>query len=119
MLHQLMIAFDVLCEFSRSNCIGVCTFFIPIILLATLSTIILAAINRPKSQIWLSTGIASIFIGMMIFHVYSWFIVGIVMIPTYILLGLSVICSLANFAAILWCYNSTKLIYPTKSFIQQ
>ncbi len=38
----------------------------------------------------------------MVMHVYSWFAVGVVMPPTYILLSLAITCLLANLGAILW-----------------
>ena len=96
-----MLDLNILSDFSRANCVGICAFLVPAILLATLLTIILVFRHRPSQQVWQSAGIASIFALVMIFHVYTWFQVGIVMPPTYILLSLAITCLLANLGAIL------------------
>ncbi|TAF04705.1 MAG: hypothetical protein EAZ77_15245 [Nostocales cyanobacterium] len=109
-----MLDFHTLSEFSRANCSGICFLLIPANILATLLTIILTALNRPTVQIWQAAGFASIFASVMILHVYTWFIIGVVMLPTYILLGLAVTCLLTNLAAIIWRTNSLQLVYPWK-----
>ncbi len=96
-----MLDFSTLADFSRANCIGICAFLVPANLLATIFTIILAVLNRPKEQIWQSLSLASIFATAMIYHVYTWFAVGVVMLPTYILLALAITCLLTNFAAVI------------------
>jgi predicted neutral ceramidase superfamily lipid hydrolase len=106
-----MLDFNTLFEFSRANCAGICAFLIPANILATLLTIILTVLNRPTLQIWQAAGFASMFAAIMILHVYTWFIIGVVMLPTYILLGLAVTCLFANLAAILWRSNSLKWNY--------
>jgi len=110
-LSKLMIDLNVLAEFSRNNCVGICVFLVPANLLATLLTIVLTVMNRPKTQIWQSAGIAGIFACIMILHVYTWFVIGVVMLPTYIFLVLAVVCSLANLSAILWRQSSFQLVY--------
>ncbi|MBK1988696.1 hypothetical protein A0J48_014305 [Sphaerospermopsis aphanizomenoides BCCUSP55] len=100
-----MIDFNTLAEFSRANCTGICAFLVPANILATLLTIILAAFNRPTIQIWQAAGFASIFALVMVLHVYTWFMIGVVMLPTFILLGLAITCLLTNLAAIIWRIN--------------
>jgi hypothetical protein len=106
-----MIDFHILSEFSRANCAGICAFLVPANILATLLTIILSVFNRPTLQIWQSAGFASIFACVMIMHVYTWFVVGVVMLPTFILLGLAITCLLTNLAAIIWRSNFLELGY--------
>lgn len=91
-----MLDFHTLSEFSRTNCIGICTFLVPANILTTVLTITLAVINRPSLQIWQAASVAGIFATLMILHVYTWFMVGIVLAPTYILLGLAITCLIAN-----------------------
>ncbi|BAY20863.1 hypothetical protein NIES2100_06070 [Calothrix sp. NIES-2100] len=107
--HKLMLDFHTLAEFSRSNCVSICAFLVPANLLTTILTMILTALHRPSHQVWQSAGIASIFALVMVMHVYSWFVVGIVMLPTYILLCLAITCLLINLAAILWLRRSPNL----------
>ncbi|OUL30220.1 hypothetical protein BV372_22085 [Nostoc sp. T09] len=97
-----MLDFHTLAEFSRANCVSICAFLVPANLLATVLTIILTALHRPLHQIWQAAGFASIFALIMVMHVYSWFAIGVVMLPTYILLWLAITCLLANLIAILW-----------------
>ncbi|MDZ8052267.1 MAG: hypothetical protein RMX68_030025 [Aulosira sp. ZfuVER01] len=97
-----MLDFHTLAEFSRTNCVSICTFLVPANLLATLLTIILTVLNRPSHKVWQAAGFATIFALVMVMHVYSWFVVGVVMLPTYILLSLAITCLLTNLGAILW-----------------
>jgi ABC-type antimicrobial peptide transport system permease subunit len=105
-----MLDFHILAEFSRSNCIGICAFLVPANLIATLSTMIMIVLHRPTYQVWTGVGSASILALVMVLHVYTWFMIGIVMAPTYILLSLAITCLLTNFAAIFvhrrWMNNS-------------
>lgn len=97
-----MLDFNTLAEFSRTNCVTICAFLVPAILLATLLTIVLTVLGRPQHQVWQAAGIASIFAFVMVLHVYTWFVVGVVMPPTYILLCLAIACLLTNLVAILY-----------------
>ncbi|MFN6568125.1 hypothetical protein [Dendronalium sp. ChiSLP03b] len=97
-----MLNFNTLAEFSRTHCISICAFLVPAILLATLLTIILIGLGRPTTQVCQTAGMASIFAFVMVLHVYTWFIVGVVMAPTYILLCLAITCLLTNLVAILY-----------------
>jgi predicted neutral ceramidase superfamily lipid hydrolase len=96
-----MLDFSTIAEFSRNHCIGICAFLVPANLLATVLTIILTVLGRPIYQIWQSLSLASIFATAMIYHVYTWFMVGVVMLPTYILLALAITCLLSNFIAVI------------------
>ncbi|WP_392530831.1 hypothetical protein [Nostoc sp. C117] len=95
-----MLDFHTLIQFSSTYCIGICTFLIPANLVATSSTIIFALLGYPAIHIWQTAGIASFFALLMILHVFAWLAIGVVMAPTYILLGLGSICLLANLIVI-------------------
>lgn len=88
--------FDLICEFSRSHCIAICAFLVPANLLATLQTLIFMGLGTPKLQIRVMAAIASCYATVMILHVVSWFLVGVVMAPTYILLALASLCLSIN-----------------------
>jgi hypothetical protein len=98
--NRLMIDFNTLAEFSRVNCVGICAFLVPAILIATLLTVVLSVLRRPIHQVQSVVGIASILALVMILHVYTWFLAGVVMAPTYILLSLAITCLVTNFATI-------------------
>jgi hypothetical protein len=95
-----MIDLNNIAEFSRNNCLAICGFLVPANLLATLQTVILVGMNRSRKKVWMATGIASIFAVTMVLHVWTWFAVGVVMAPTYILLCLGSTCLVINLWAI-------------------
>lgn len=92
--------FDLLFEFSRANCISICGFLVPANLLLTSLTMVLVALLRPEVQIRQAVVVACIPALVMVFHVFTWFAVGVVMAPTFILLFLAGICLAINFCAI-------------------
>ena len=94
-----------LAELSRSRCISLCAFLIPANLTATCLTMGLAALNRSKVRVWQSAGVAGFFAVVLLWHVYTWFEAGVVMIPTYVLLGLSSSCLISNIGAIAYSYS--------------
>ncbi|MBD1213761.1 MAG: hypothetical protein ACK4ZH_14810 [Dolichospermum sp.] len=109
-----MLELNTLAEFSRNNCIGICAFLVPANILTTLLTMILVFLNRPLGQVWISTGLACLFASIMVLHVYTWFMIGVVMTPTYILLSLAVTCLLTNLLLIIWRRNSLQLFSLNK-----
>ena len=93
--------FNTLTELSRTHCIALCAVLVPANLIATSLTMLLTVLRRPVSQVWQSAGIASIFAVLMLLHVWTWFMVGVVMAPTYILLCLASTCLLTNLGSII------------------
>ena len=61
---------------------------------------IFTALRLPQAWVWQAAGVGSIFAIVMILHVFTWFVVGVVMAPTYILLWLGSSCLFTNFGAI-------------------
>jgi hypothetical protein len=97
-----MLDLNSLAEFSRANCVSICAFLVPANLLATVLTLIFAVLRRPSHYVWQAAGIGSIFAFIMVLHVYTWFLIGVVMAPTYILLWLALTCLVTNVGAILF-----------------
>jgi len=95
-----MLDFNTVTEFSHTYCIAICTFLVPANLLTTLQTGILTALNRPRRQVGASVVVASLCATAMIFHVFTWFAIGVVMLPTYILLLMAITCLAINVWAI-------------------
>ncbi|MEQ9356596.1 hypothetical protein [Coleofasciculus chthonoplastes] len=81
-----------LLEFSRAHCVAICGGLVPLNLLLTLQTMILTGLQRPQRQVRLATVLAYIPAGVMVLHVWTWLMIGVVMAPTFILLGLACIC---------------------------
>ncbi|WP_068815316.1 hypothetical protein [Phormidesmis priestleyi] len=111
-----MFDFTPLFEFSRSHCVEICAFLVPANLLATLRTVILTGLRRPSAQIWVATTIATFFAGFMVLHVMTWFMVGVVMAPTFILLGLGSVCLFVNLWAIFGRGSLARLLVAVYKF---
>lgn len=88
-IHPL---FESLFEFSRSHCTGICAFLVPANLLATLQTLIFVGIGRPAVQVRLINTVAILYALLMVLHVATWFMIDVVMMPTFVLLSLGAIC---------------------------
>lgn len=98
-----MFDLNTIAEFSRAHCVGICCFLVPANLIFTLLTVVLSALRRPSIQVWQSAAIANFFALVMVFHVYTWFMIGVVMLPTFILMWLALTCWVCNLGAILFC----------------
>ena len=105
-----MFDFNTLAELSRTHCVAICTFLVPANLLATIATLVLTALRRPQVQVWRTAGIGNIFASVMVFHVLTWFMVGVVMPPTYILLLLASTCLTINIWAIAHPHSMMQVI---------
>lgn len=97
-----MLDFNLIAEFSRTNCLAICAFLVPANLLATLQTMIFAGRQSDRRRVQLMVGCASFYALVMVLHVYTWFSVGVVMAPTYILLSLGSVCLGINLCAIIY-----------------
>lgn len=95
-----MIDFHFLSEFSRIHCIAICGFLVPANLLFTLYTIVITVLGRPRAQINQAAVLAYIPAVLMLLHVFSWLVIGVVMAPTYILFVLGTVCLVINSWAI-------------------
>jgi len=87
-------------EFSRNNCIGICAFLVPANLFISLQALIFTALGYSQLRLQVVASFAFIYAIAIIFHVISWFLVGMVMAPTFILLALGIVCLGINFEAI-------------------
>jgi len=91
---------SVVGDFSRSHCVAICAFLVPANLIATSQTILLTILKRSPVEIFTISASAIIYALLMIAHVISWYIVGVVMAPTFILMFLGIICLTVNLTAI-------------------
>lgn len=95
-----MLDFNTVTEFSHTYCIAICAFLVPANLLTTLQTVLLTRLKRHRVQVQVSVTAASLCAMTMIFHVFTWFVIGVVMPPTFILLLMAVTCLTINIWAI-------------------
>jgi|GEM_PF-4471294 len=84
--------FHPLADFSRTHCLGICALLVPANLLT--SSVILGLVGW-RGDGWLTrsaVGLSSLWASLMLLHVLSWFAIGVVQIPTFVLCGLALVC---------------------------
>jgi hypothetical protein len=96
-LHSLS---DSLSNFSRSHCVAICALLVPANLIATSQTLLFTFLKRSPAQIFTISFSAIVYALLMILHVISWYIIGVVMAPTFILMFLGITCLAINLIAI-------------------
>jgi hypothetical protein len=109
---------NFLFEFSRHHCIAICAFLVPANLLLTLRTLLLVDPLHSQAQVRWVMVIASFFALLLLLHNFTWFIIGVVMAPTYILLVLACVCLSFNLWAIAHPTSMKQLLrqLPSASF---
>ena len=115
--------FDIISmtEFSRIYCLNICAFLVPANLLATLFSLIFIVSKPSKTKLLISVTFGVLFAVILSLHVASWWIVGVIQAPTFILLGLATLCSGLNVWAIAeykkenpWLYRVIKRTVKVK-----
>lgn len=78
--------------FSREHCIALCGALVPLTILLTFAAILLVLAEAPRVWQRVLALAGSLPAVLMVLHVYSWWAVGVVAAPTFILCALTVIC---------------------------
>ena len=110
-----MFDFEPILEFSRLNCVAICSFLVPANLITTIITLTLVTTGRSLSKMCWSLAIASVFAVTLFVHVSTWFIIGVVTPVTFVLFGLGTSCLAVNLLAVIYRFEiaeilSTKLL---------
>ena len=93
---NFMLDFEPLWQFSRHNCVAICSFLVPANLTATIASILMVARNKSLARILWSKRIASVLAITLFIHVSTWFLIGVITPVTFILFGLGITCLVAN-----------------------
>ncbi|NEO99745.1 MAG: hypothetical protein F6K58_13915 [Symploca sp. SIO2E9] len=108
-----MLKFVTIFEFSRANCIAICAFLVPANLLLTSLTLVLMGLARSSQlQGRVAAVVALLPAVLIMLHVYTWFAIGVVKTPTFVLLFLSLTCISINTWAIA---HTPSLVYLIRS----
>jgi hypothetical protein len=98
--RRLMLDLSALHEFSRCYCVAICAALVPVNLLISAAVIGLTMFNRSLSlRRWLSIGGALCCL-LLLTHVGSWWLIGVVAPATFILPSLGLLCSAINWACL-------------------
>lgn len=92
-----------LANFSRGNCVGICSALVPLILLGTTACGGLTYFRQPRWLVNTAYGAVILFCLAMVLHVSSWFAIGVITPVTFILLGLSLTC--AGLSTLVWLFT--------------
>jgi hypothetical protein len=92
--------FSTINHLSRCYCVAICAFLVPTNLLLSTAVILLTGLARsPRARRNLS--IAGTFAAMLLIsHVASWWIVGVVAPATFILPSLGLVCTVINWGCV-------------------
>lgn len=93
-IHTLMTGLGLILSWSRAYCGWVCGALVPACLLITLQVLVFTALEWPQWQRRTVAGVSLVWVGLLEVHVWSWFWVGVVRIPTFVLIGLGLLCVL-------------------------
>ena len=65
-------------------------------------------LHRPLRQVQITAGVAGFYALLLLLHVFTWFAIGVVMAPTFILIFLSSVCIAINLCAVLYSQKWTQ-----------
>ncbi len=101
--------FCTVSDFSRQHCLGICAFLVPANLIATATLLVLHFGDFRRLWQMAVSLLAAPLALVMILHVYTWFAVGVVAGPTFILLALACLCLGLN----IWMGQRRRLPRPS------
>ena len=104
-----MLDLEPVFEFSRQNCVAICSFLVPANLITAIITITLIIKEHPFNLVGKSVGIATIFAVTLFLHVSTWFMIGVITPVTFILFGLGTTCLSMNLLAIIYRQSLIRL----------
>jgi hypothetical protein len=89
---MLISLFDQLCEFSRNHCIGICGCLVPFNLILSFLTLVYVGLDKSPDLVRKNAIAVYGGVSLMVLHVSTWFLIGVVMIPTFILPVFGAVC---------------------------
>ena len=111
-----MLELGSIAEFSRSHCVGICAVLVPINLCLAGITTLLVALGRSPRLIYATVGVSFLPAIILLLHVATWWSIGVVMLPTFILPVLAIICLANNAYAIINPQHMKKLVITILEF---
>jgi hypothetical protein len=96
-----MLDLNSIAEFSRCHCIGICAVLVPTNLGLAIATLLLTALNRSPRTIYTTVSLGIVPAIVLLLHVVTWWSIGVVMLPTFILPLLATTCLATHAYAIL------------------
>jgi hypothetical protein len=99
-LSDFSLGFSMINHLSRCHCVAICAFLVPTNLLLSTSVILLTGLDRsPQTRRKLTTA-GTCAAALLIAHVASWWIVGVIAPATFILPALGLVCTVINWSCV-------------------
>jgi uncharacterized membrane protein (GlpM family) len=112
-----MLDLNSIAEFSRCHCIGICALLVPLNLLLSTTSILLVGANRSVQLIYATVAI-SVWPAIALFlHVATWWSIGVVMLPTFILPVLATTCLAIHAYAVINPQQMRTLLWKLLAFV--
>jgi hypothetical protein len=95
-----MLDFSTINHLSRCHCVAICAVLVPTNLLLSSSVLLLTGLDRSaETRRWLSI-FGTVAFALLVSHVASWWIVGVVAPATFILPSLGLLCTVINWSCL-------------------
>lgn len=104
---------SAIADWSRQNCLAICAFLVPANLIATIQTLVAMVLGRSLWERGVLAIAAAGYALAMVLHVATWYAIGVVMAPTYILLSLALVCLAMNSRALVLAWRDRSTAPPT------
>ncbi|MDX2228459.1 MAG: hypothetical protein NW220_02390 [Leptolyngbyaceae cyanobacterium bins.349] len=114
-----MLDLNTLFAFSHTYCVAICAVLVPFNLLTTLLTLTLVGLKRAPMRVWPSSGLAIAGSLLMVSHVFTWLVVGVVRVPTFVLFSLGLTCLVLNLWAICQAESLRGVVRLVVQWVQQ
>lgn len=112
-----MLDLNSVAEFSRCHCIGICALLVPVNLLLSTTTLWLVGANRSDRLIYVTAAV-SVWPAIALFlHVATWWSIGVVMLPTFILPVLATTCLATHAYAVINRHQMRTLIWTLLALV--
>jgi hypothetical protein len=109
---------DTIAEFSRCHCVSICAFLVPTNLLLASAVLLLTALDRSVRTIYAIAGIGVLPALALFLHVATWWSIGVVMLPTFILPLLATTCLAIYAYAVINRQHLRNLLLSIYSWLQ-
>lgn len=110
-----MLDLEPILEFSRHNCVAICSFLVPVNLIATIISFVLVIMERSREQLSWWIACASVLAIALFAHVSTWLMVGVVTPVTFILSGLGATCLTINALALIYRRQILQFVSANRS----
>ncbi|MDJ0704775.1 MAG: hypothetical protein QNJ46_15945 [Leptolyngbyaceae cyanobacterium MO_188.B28] len=83
-----------------THCVALCAFLVPANLLVSLQIILFSAFECPRYYLWIMAAASALYASVLVMHDLSWFMIGVIAPPTFVIMFVVALCLGVNAWAI-------------------